>query len=121
VTKPLVERFPFAKTVVILAVAFLVGVGLCGMDYLLAANGIGKSTEEFRVGILDAPSLIVMALSAVGLIFTFIAWAITAVVSSFGPDRSTNDATNPLGLTEKVSQSEIHHRDPDDTNIDKQE
>ena len=112
--------FPFAKTVVI-AVGLLVGVGLCGIDYLLAANGIGKSTAEFGVGILDAPSLIIMVLSAAGLGLTFIAWMITAVVSSFGPTDSTDNPHRPLNLSEKVSQIENHPRHPDDKNIHKQD
>lgn len=113
-----VNRFPFAKIVVILAIAFLVGVGLCGIDYLLAANGIGKSNEEFGVGILDAPSLIVMCLSAALLIFTLIVWAISGIVSSFGPG---DDPLPPLNRIEKVSQSENLKHDANDTNIHKQE
>jgi hypothetical protein len=115
------SRFPFSKIIVILAIVFLIGVGLCGIDYLLAANGIGKGTEEFGVGPLDALSLAVMAFSAICLIFTLIAWAITGVVSSFGPDHSTDDTANPLSITEKVSQSENLDHQADDTNIDKQE
>ena len=120
-SNPQTNRFPFAKVVVILAIAFLVGVGLCGIDYLLAANGIGKSTEEFGVGILDAPSLVIMCLSAACLIFTLILWAIAAVVSSIGPADGMDDPHTPLNLTEKVSQSENRDRQADDTNIDKQE
>lgn len=116
-----VNRFPFGKIVVIFAVAFLVGVGLCGIDYLLAANGIGKSTEEFGVGILDGPSLTIMFLSAACLILTLVAWIITAIVSSTLSSRGTDDPNTPLNLTEKVSQPENRHHKADDTNIDKQE
>jgi len=120
-SEPLVDRFPFAKIVVILAIAFLVGVGLCGIDYLLAANGVGKSTEEFGVGPLDGPSLIIMALSAVSLTFILIAWALTGIISSFASDDSMDDPPRPLNLTEKVSQPEKRLHPADDTNIDKQE
>jgi hypothetical protein len=119
-TKPPVDRFPFAKTVVAFAVAFVIGMGLCGLDYLLAANGIGKSTEEFGVGPLDALSLVVMAFSAVCLLSTLIAWFITAIVSSAV---STGDEETPhtlLNLNDKVSQSENGDHKADDTNIDKQ-
>lgn len=116
-----VNRFPFAKIVVIFAVAFLVGIGLCGLDYLLAANGIGKSTEEFGVGILDAPSLIIMVLSAACLGLTLIVWMISAIVSSTLSSSDMEDPLKPLNLDEKVSQPEKHHRRADDTNIDKQE
>ena len=37
---PTVKRFPFAKIVIVMAVCFLVGVGLCGLDYALGARGI---------------------------------------------------------------------------------
>ena len=107
--------------VAIVAIAFLVGVGLCGIDYLLAANGIGKSTEEFGVGILDAPSLIIMALSAAGLGLTLIVWMIAAFTSSIGPANTANTSINPSNHIEKVSQSEIDPRHPDDKTNDKQE
>jgi hypothetical protein len=120
-SNPQTNRFPFAKVVVILAIAFLVGVGLCGIDYLLAANGIGKSTEEFGVGILDAPSLVIMCLSAACLIFTLILWAIAAVVSSIGPADGMDAPHEPLNPSEKVSQSQNVDHKADDTNFDKQE
>jgi hypothetical protein len=82
-SKPLVERITFAKVVTVLAVAFGLGIGLCGLDYLLAANGIGKSTEEFGVGPLDAVSLVVMVLSALGLVVTTFFWGVFAVAGSF--------------------------------------
>jgi len=119
--EPQVNRFPFAKIVVIFAVAFLVGVGLCGLDYVLAANGIGKSTEEFGVGILDGPSLIIMVLSAACLILTLIVWMIAAVLSGIGPANNTAASINPLNHIDKVSQSENRHHHPDDKNIHKQE
>jgi len=82
------RRFPFAKIVVILAAALGIGIGLCGLDYWLAAKGIGKSTEEFGVGPLDSLSLIVMLLSAAGLALALIAWAIAAIFRSLrsGPE-----------------------------------
>ena len=120
-SNPQANRFPFAKVVVVLAVAFLVGVGLCGIDYLLAANGIGKSTEEFGVGPLDAVSLVVMVFSAAGLGLTLIVWMIASFVSSIGPADGMNDTQAPLNLTPKVSQSEKRNHKADNTNIDKQE
>ena len=120
-SNPQANRFPFAKIVVIFAVAFLVGVGLCGLDYLLAANGIGKSTEEFGVGILDAPSIIIMVLSAAGLGLTLIVWMIAAFTSSIGPANTANTSINPSNNIEKVSQSEIDPRHPDDKTNDNQE
>ena len=82
---PTVKRFPFAKIVAVIAVSLLVGVGLCGLDYALATNGIGKSHEEFGVGPLDGVSLVVMAFSAVGLVLSLIAWGLAAIVRSAAP------------------------------------
>src|SRR6202790_3349806 len=76
------KRVNFPAIVAIFASGFGVGVGLCGLDYLLASNGIGKSTEEFGVGPLDGVSLVVMLLSALGLVFTLIAWVVAAIVRS---------------------------------------
>lgn len=81
----------FAKLVVVMAVAFGVGLGLCGLDYLLAANGIGKSTEEFGVGPLDGVSLVVMILSALGLVVTLVAWIIVAILGGFGIGRVSDE------------------------------
>jgi hypothetical protein len=78
------KRFPFAKIVIGMAVSFLVGVGLCGLDFALGANGIGKPKEEFSVGPLDAVSLVVMVLSGAGLVLSLIVWALAAIVGSAG-------------------------------------
>jgi hypothetical protein len=40
------KGFPFAKIVVVLAIAFLVGLGLCGLSFVLSAHGF-PSNEEF--------------------------------------------------------------------------
>ncbi len=77
------EGFPFAKIVVFLAAAFGIGVGLCGLDYLLASANIGKSTEEFGVGPLDSVSILVMLFSAAGLALVLLAWLIAAIFRSF--------------------------------------
>lgn len=89
-TDPTPKRFPFAKIVIVMAVAFLVGLGLCGLDIALGANGIGKTGEEFSVGPLDGVSLVVMALSAAGLVLSLIVWALAAIIggiASSGKDK----------------------------------
>jgi len=78
--KPKGKGSVFAKAFTVLAVAFVIGLGLCGLDYLLAANGIGKSREEFGVGPLDAVSLVVMILSAIGLVIATVAWLLVTLV-----------------------------------------
>ena len=67
------------------------GLGLCGLDYLLASNGIGKSTEEFGVGPLDGVSLVVMILSAFGMVITLIVWIIAAILGSVGLGRVSDE------------------------------
>jgi hypothetical protein len=101
-----IQRISFAKVVTVFAVLFGLGVGLCGLDYLLAAKGIGKSTEEFGVGPLDGVSLVVMILSAFGLVITVIAWIIAAVVGV---------------SVKKVSQPEKLFDEADDTKLDRKE
>ena len=83
-SEPPKNRFPFAKLVAFMAVGFLVGLGLCGLDYVLAANGIGKSHEEFGVGPLDGISLVVMVLSALGLALSLVAWVLASIFGSSG-------------------------------------
>jgi hypothetical protein len=80
---PTVKRFPFAKIVVVMAVGFLVGVGLCGLDYALGAHGYGRG-GELSVGPLDSVSLAVMILSAAGLVLSLIVWFIAVIVRSAG-------------------------------------
>jgi len=77
------KRIPFAKIVIGMAVSFLIGVGFCGLDFALGASGIGKSHEEFSVGPLDGVSLVVMVLSAAGLIVSLLLWGLAALFRSF--------------------------------------
>ena len=78
------SRWSFAKVVVVMAVSFLVGLGLCGLDFVLGANGVGKRNWEFYVGPLDGISLVVMVLSAAGLVLSLILWGLVAIVRSTG-------------------------------------
>jgi len=79
-TSPQSKSISFAKVIVFFAVAFGIGLGLCGLDYFLAARGIGKRTIEYGVGPLDGVSLVVMILSAVGLILTTVLWIVVAII-----------------------------------------
>ena len=86
-SEPSVSRISFAKVVVVLAVVFGIGVGLCGLDIFLASKGIRKSTEEFGVGPLDGVSIVVMVVSALGLVITVIAWIGAAIFKGSGAGR----------------------------------
>ncbi|MGA2889342.1 MAG: hypothetical protein ABSE51_14940 [Terracidiphilus sp.] len=85
------KRFFFPKLVAVMAVGVLMGAGLCGLDFALAAHGIGKSTEEFGVGPLDGVSLAVMALSALGLLFSLAAWVLATIFKSREPAGGNNE------------------------------
>jgi len=76
----LVDRIPFAKIVVVLAIAFGVGLGLCGLSFVVAANGF-KSHEEFGVDSLGIAniSLVVMVLSGAALLPALVAWAVAGI------------------------------------------
>jgi hypothetical protein len=89
------KGFPFAKVVIVMAVSFLVGLGLCGLDIALGANGIGKTGEEFNVGPLDGISLLVMALSAAGLMLSLVLWALAAIVGGIASSGSDTGAEKP--------------------------
>ena len=83
------KRTIISKAFALFAVGLLLGIGLCGLDYFLASRGIGKNTEEFGVGPLDGPSLITMAISALGLLITVVAWLLSlliGVLSKEAPD-----------------------------------
>ena len=115
------KRFPFAKLVAVMAVGFLVGAGLCGLDMALGANGIGKSNQEFSVGPLDGVSIAVMVLSAAGLVLSLVAWLVAAIVRSFGSKDDTVTLSISEGSSEKVSQPKIVPEEEDDTKRDKNE
>jgi hypothetical protein len=74
---------PFAKIVVVLAIAFGVGVGLCGLSFVVASAGF-KSHEEFGVDSIGIASfsLIVMVMSAAALVLALVAWAVAGVIGS---------------------------------------
>jgi len=74
----------FAKITIFMALAFVVGVGLCGLDYVLGSNGIGKSGGEFSMGPLDGLSLVVMIFSAIGLVLTLVVWLLVTVFRAVG-------------------------------------
>jgi hypothetical protein len=90
---PWADRSIFAKLFTVLAFAFMSGVGLCGLDFLLASKGIGKSTQEFGVGPLDGVSLAVMSLSALALALTAVVWSVAGIFGAFEGGRKSNGPT----------------------------
>lgn len=85
------DRSWFAKMVVVLAVAFGIGLGLCGLDGLLVAHGIGRRNQEFAFGPLGGVSLWVMFVSGLGLVVTVLVWVLWVVIRSIRDGRGGND------------------------------
>jgi len=77
------ERSVFAKTMTILAVAFGIGMGLCGLSAVLPS-----SDSEFHATWLSLPSLLIMALSFLGLIATLLVRIIGSAFSDFSANGS---------------------------------
>jgi hypothetical protein len=75
---------PFAKIVVVLAAAFGIGLGLCGLTFFTAAGGashLGPNALNI-LPVLGVGGLIVMILSSIGLLITVIAWVVAAVIGN---------------------------------------
>lgn len=83
-SKPLVDRIPFAKIVTVLAIAFGIGLGLCGLSAVLPSSG-----EGFHLNPLSLPSVLIMVLSFLGLIMTLIVWIITRAIGGFSAKGSS--------------------------------
>jgi hypothetical protein len=106
------KRISFAKVVVVLAVVFVIGLGLCGLDSTVLAR-FRSHYEEFGpntfVGTIGAWALIV---SALGLVVTTIAWTLTAVVNGLSSkDHASHKVDDDHGET-KHDDDEAKHDDP---------
>jgi hypothetical protein len=81
-SKPLVDRIPFTKIIVALTAAFGIGLGLCGLDFFLLLRASQTHTQGFGVGSIGVLSLVVLSLSAIGLVVTTILWVVLAAVGA---------------------------------------
>jgi cytochrome bd-type quinol oxidase subunit 2 len=83
-SQPLVNRIPFAKIVTVLAIVFGVALGTCGVTFVvgLATDGSANRALSSVVGVLAPVELIVLALSAIGLVFTLAAWVILTITAN---------------------------------------
>jgi len=80
----LLDRIPFAKIVVVLAIVFGVSLGLCGLTFVFSASGSRSSAAAGAfVGIAGIIELGAMLLSAVCLVITVVVWVIAAIFASF--------------------------------------
>jgi hypothetical protein len=88
-SKPLVDRIPFAKIITVLAIAFGVSLGLCGLNLVLSVNG-ERLPQPFTqlLGITSFAEIAGIVLSALGLVVTVILWVVLSITSRFGPTDS---------------------------------
>lgn len=102
-SKPLVDRSPFAKIVTVFAVAFGIGLGLCGLSAILPS-----SAQGFDLNPLSLPSLLIMVFSFLGLIITLIFWMITRAIGGF----SAKGSSPPTLLGNSKEDSNNRHQSP---------
>jgi len=81
------EENGFPKTILILAVIFLVSSGLCGLQ-LIVANSSGGSSSGWVLIPLGIAELIAMLLSAGGIVVVCVLWIASTVYGRYAhPDR----------------------------------
>jgi len=83
--EPLVDRVNFAKVITVLAVTFGISLGLCGLTAVLSSQTRGSGTVLIFIGILE---LIVIGLSALGLVVTVIVWVVASIAAVHGGGKS---------------------------------
>jgi hypothetical protein len=88
-----VDRIPFAKIVIVLAIAFGIGLGLCGVDAAFLEKFRSPGEEFGPNTIVGGIGAIALVLSALGLVLTCVVWAVVGVVSAF---RDRNSETQRL-------------------------
>lgn len=76
----LLDHINFAKVAIVLAIVFVIALGLCGVTgYIGSRPGASGATLPF--GIVE---LAAMILSAAGLVLTLVAWVIVSILRVFG-------------------------------------
>lgn len=93
-SKPLVDRIPFAKIVTVLAIVFGIALGLCGLNLILALTPIGRLRilDQGPMSVMGLVEIGAMLLSGLGLFVTAFAWVVLVVVGSF-TRKSSDDET----------------------------
>lgn len=80
-TEPLVRRIPFVKIVIILAVTFGIGFGMCGLSVFVAGAMHNSRSSGNALAILMIVDAAVILLSAIGLVVTILLWVILSLTS----------------------------------------
>ena len=78
-----IEENGYPKTILVLAVIFLVSSGLCGLQLVVANSSRGSSIDWVLIplGILE---LVVMVLSAGGIVVVAVLWMGSVLYARFG-------------------------------------
>ena len=76
----LASRFPFTKIIVVLASAFGIALGLCGLTALGSFSG--HSAIANVLAPLAFIELGVILLSAAGLVLTVVVWVVLSIIDS---------------------------------------
>jgi hypothetical protein len=77
------DRSIFARIVTVLAIAFLAGVGLCGVDAAFLASHRDPGQEFGPNSIVGGIGAIALLVSAAGLALTLFAGVVAVVVRAF--------------------------------------
>jgi hypothetical protein len=97
-----VKRIRFAKIVVVLAVAFCLGVGLCGIDDAFMARFRSSSQEFGPNSIVGGIGAWAIVLSAAGLVVTCVLWVALSLLGG-----SSDKGTEPQRLFDKKDDEEF--------------
>jgi len=85
----MLERVNFPKVITVLAIVFGIALGSCGITAMIALGGAGRS-QGFgpALAVLGYGELLVMILSAVGLVVVAAVWIVASITGSFHRGRS---------------------------------
>jgi hypothetical protein len=107
VSKPLIDRIPFARILIGLTIVFVLSLGLCGLGFVSSWQGEDMPSrlsplmsQAWRLDVL------VMVLSALGVVVTGVAWVVAAIVGS-----SLAKASEPQNLFDEGDDTKLDKRD----------
>jgi hypothetical protein len=78
-SKSLVNRIPFAKIVVVLAIVFVLSLGTCGLTASLSSN---SGSQQNGYVVVMIAGLAGTLLSGLGLLVTAVVWVIATVAGN---------------------------------------
>ena len=94
-SKPLLERIPFGKIIVVQAILFGIAMGLCRLDAHMTEHGqkLSRTMDEI-VFLTSLMQLGVITLTGVGIVVSLLLWLVAAIVRGSrtrGADAHTTD------------------------------